>query len=248
MLCIAILTATLFILMIFILFILNLRIGIIDVNSKFDINVSLKGNLSVSDRQNFYNRIKTTNSVNYIMPVPDKSSLTSSIIIEVNEPTDITNIISQINKLQGVNEIKCSKNTPNKTLVISKIIQCTGILLFLILITASLFLIENITKLSIYPRDNEINIMQYLGATDWFIICPFIFEGIIIGFLGAVFSVVGIYIFYSFIYKQLNTNLSIISISFIHPYFILTTLSWSFIIIGTIIGTLANILAIRKLL
>lgn len=208
----------------------------------------LKDNIKISDQQNLFNRIKATNGVTYIMLVNNTSSLPSSILVEVNEPSDMPNIISRINKLQGVHEIKYSKNTPNRILIISKIIKYIGIVLFLILIVASLFLVENIIKLSIYPRHNEIDIMQFLGATDWFIRWPFIFEGIIIGFLGAVFSLVGIYLLYSFIYNQLNITLSAVSISFIHPCFIFTSLSWTFILIGTIIAALANIFVIRKFL
>lgn len=246
--CIAILTATLFILGIFILIILNLRIGIIDANSKFKINVLLKDNIKISDQQNLFNRIKATNDVTYIMLVNNTSSLPSSILVEVNKPSDMPNIISRINKLQGVHEIKYSKNTPNRILIISKIIKYIGIVLFLILIVTSLFLVENIIKLSIYPRHNEINIMHCLGATDWFIRWSFIFEGIIIGFCGAVFSIVGIYLLYSFIYNQFNTTLSAVSINFIHPCFIFTSLSWTFILIGTLIAALGNIFVIRKFL
>jgi len=44
----------------------------------------------------------------------------------------------------------------------------------------------NTIKLTVFIRKNEINIMKYVGATDWFIRWPFVIEGIIIGFIGAV--------------------------------------------------------------
>ena len=56
-----------------------------------------------------------------------------------------------------------------------------------------LFLIMNITNLTVYSRRREVGIMKFVGATDWFIRWPFIIEGMVIGLLGAILSVIGVY-------------------------------------------------------
>lgn len=234
---------TLFILGIFVMFILNLKAGIVGIYTQYEIMVTLKKDINITDQQNIYNKIKASNGVTDIT-----FENNTYYIIEVNGPDNIPKIISQLNWLQGINKITGGQNIPRKTLMIIKLIELIGVVLFLILIVAAFFLIKFTMKLSIYPRLNEISIMQYLGATDWFIRCPFIFEGMIIGFLGAVSAVIAIYFLYSFIYGQVNSYLAAMFISAIDPSFIFTTILWSFILIGIILSTLGSILAIKKFL
>lgn len=220
---------------------------IIGIYSQFEIRVTLKDNIKITDQQNIYNKIKVTNDVTDIT-FENYNPLSKSYIIKVNGPNNIPKIISQLSGLQGINEIKGGQNVPIKTLVLTKIIQLIGAILFLILMAVSFFLIKNTIKLAIYPRRNEISIMQYVGATDWFIRCPFILEGMIIGFLGSVSVVIIIYFLYSFIYKQITPYSSTVFISFIDPSFILTTMSWSFILIGIILSTIGSTLVVKKFL
>ena len=244
---IATVMATLFVLGIFLLTLLNVKMGIIGVYSQFEIRVTLKDDIKIKDQQKIYNKIKAANGVTDITFEND-TPLSVSYIIKVNGPDDIPKIISQIKGLQGINEINGGQNVPRNILVITKIIQWIGVTLFFILMVASFFLIRNTIKLAIYPRRNEISIMKYIGATDWFIRWPFIFEGTIIGFLGAVFAVIVIYFFYSFVYRQVTPYLATTFISFIDPSFIFTAISWSFILIGIILSAIGSILVIRKFL
>lgn len=236
--------ATLFVLEIFLLFMLNLKMGVIGIGTQSEIQVSLKYNIKITDQQNIYNKIKAENSVTFFTFRND-TPMSAAYIIKVNEPNDIPKIISRINGLKGINKINVVQNVQRNVSSIGEKIQWVGMILFPILMIASFFLIKNTIKLAIYPRRNEISIMQQIGATDRFIICPFIFYGIIIGFLGAVFAVIAIYVFYSFIYRYC---LSATHISFINPSFVLTTISWSFILIGIIIEVIGSIFVIKKYL
>ena len=241
----AIIMSTLFILELFLLFFLNLKMGIIGIYSQFEIRATLKDDIRITDQQNIYNRIKAANGVTDIT-FENNTPLSASYIIKVNGPDDIPKIISQLNGLQGIDKINSGENLPRRIHVIAKIIQWIGMILFLILLSASFFLIKNTIKLAIYPRLNEIRIMEYLGATDWFIKWPFIFQGMIIGFLGAMSSVIAIYFLYSFVYRQATSFMDTTAISFIDPSFIFSTMSWSFILIGIILSTIGNILVLKK--
>lgn len=269
---IATVMATLFVLGIFLLFALNVKMGIISIYSQFEIRVTLKDDIKITDQQNIYNKIKAAKGVtditfgnkkqasanmkrkldnrnkNSLADFENDTPLSVAYIIKVNRPDDIPKIISQINGLEGINEISGRQSVPKKILVITKIIQWIWGILFLIFMAVSFFLIKNTIKLAIYLRRNEISIMQYVGATDWFIRWPFIFEGIIIGLLGAVSAVIAVYLLYSFIYIQVAPYLSTMFISTIDPSFIFTTMSWSFILIGIILCAAGNILVIKKFL
>ncbi|MBZ9687480.1 ABC transporter permease [Clostridium estertheticum] len=244
---IATIMSTLFVLGLFVLFMLNLKMGIIGIYSQFEVRVTLKDHIKITDQQNIRKKIEAANVVTYIT-FENNTPLSSSYIIKVNAPDDIPKIISQLNGLQGINKINGTQNFPTKILIIIKIIQWIGVILFLILVVATFFLIKCTIKLAIYPRLNEISIMQYLGATDWFIRWTFIFEGMIIGFLGAVSAVIAIYFLYSFVYRQVNSYFATMFIIFIDPSFIFTTISWSFILIGIILTTIGSILVIKKFL
>lgn len=244
---IATIMSTLFVLGLFWLFLLNIKMGIVGIYSQFEIRVFLKKDIKITEQQNIYNKIKIANGVTDIT-FENHNPKPSLYIIKVNGPNDISKVISQINGLQGINEINGGQNIPKRILAITKIVQWIGVILFLVLTVVSFFLIKNTIKLAIYPRRNEISIMQYLGATDWFIRWSFIFEGIIIGFLGAMFAVIAIYFLYSLVYRQVNPYLATMFISFINPSFIFTTMSWSFIFIGIILGSMGNIFVIRKFL
>ncbi|MBZ9687355.1 hypothetical protein G9F72_013565 [Clostridium estertheticum] len=155
--------STLFILGLFVLFMLNLKMGIIGIYSQFEVRVTLKDNIKITDQQNIRKKIEAAIVVTYITfenNTPLSSS--SSYIIKVNVPDDIPKIISQLNGLQGINKINGTQNFPRNILVTIKIIQWIGVILFLILMVATFFLIKCTMKLAIYPRLNEISIMQYL--------------------------------------------------------------------------------------
>lgn len=244
---IATIMSTLFILGLFVLFILNLKMGMIGIYSQYEVRVTLKDDIKITDQQNIHKKIKEANVVTHIT-FENNTPLLASYILKVNGPDDIPKIISQLNGLQGINKISGGQNVPKKISVEIKVIQWIGVILFLILMVATFFLIKFTIKLAIYPRLNEINLMQYLGATDWFIRWQFISEGMIIGFLGAVSAVIAIYFLYSFVYIQVNSYFATLLINFIAPSFIFTTISWSFILIGIILTTIGSISVIKKFL
>ena len=65
----------------------------------------------------------------------------------------------------------------------------------------------NTIKLTVYIRRKEINIMKYIGATDWFIRLPFLIEGIVIGLIGSLLSIVCVTMLYNSVHDFIVTNL-----------------------------------------
>ena len=125
-------------------------------------------------------------------------------------------------------------------------VRVVGIVLFIILIGVSIFLIMNTTKLTVYSRRREVGIMKFVGATDWFIRWPFIIEGMVIGLLGAMLSVIGVYFIYRFGVGIIANN--ILMVSLINPTYVLTMLSWQFALGGIAVGGIASYIALRKFL
>jgi cell division transport system permease protein len=76
-----------------------------------------------------------------------------------------------------------------KLLEVTRLVTITAGLLALLLTIASVLLIGNTIRLSLYARRREVEVMKLVGATDWFIRWPFVIEGTIVGATGAVLAI-----------------------------------------------------------
>ena len=109
-----------------------------------------------------------------------------------------------------------------------------------------IFIISNTIRLSLYARKEEIEIMQLVGATDWFIKGPFLLEGILQGFFGAILSLSILYGFYKMFIANLQTsNFFIGSQSFL---FIPPLAITDMILSGILIGCVGSYISLRKFL
>jgi cell division transport system permease protein len=89
--------------------------------------------------------------------------------------------------------ISYGSETADKLLRAAQFIQWAGLALISILLVASVLLIGNTIRLSIFARRREVEVMKLVGATNWFIRWPFVIEGIICGLVGAILSVALLY-------------------------------------------------------
>ncbi|MDU2703194.1 MAG: permease-like cell division protein FtsX, partial [Clostridium sp.] len=150
--------------------------------------------------------------------------LPASYIVRLTDPSYAEAISEAVQDLPGVESIGNQQDVINQIHSIVKVVRVVGIVLFIILIGVSIFLIMNTTKLTVYSRRREVGIMKFVGATDWFIRWPFIIEGMVIGLLGAILSVIGVYFIYRFGVGIIANN--ILMVSLINPTYVLTMLSW----------------------
>ncbi len=91
--------------------------------------------------------------------------------------------------LAGVDKVKDGKNTASRILSVAKVIESIFLIAVVVLLAASTLLIANTIRLSIFSRRREIEVMKLVGATNWFVRGPFMLEGLICGFIGAVLAV-----------------------------------------------------------
>ena len=77
----------------------------------------------------------------------------------------------------------------SKLLIVTHFVTITAAVLAALLVAASILLIGNTIRLSLYARRREVEVMKLVGATDWFIRWPFVIEGIIVGAFGAVLAI-----------------------------------------------------------
>ena len=88
----------------------------------------------------------------------------------------------------AVESVDYQQGVVDRLLAITGFLRLAGLGLVVGLAIIALFIIINTTRIAVYGRRQEIEIMKLVGATDWFVRGPFLFEGMALGFMGAVVS------------------------------------------------------------
>jgi cell division transport system permease protein len=89
----------------------------------------------------------------------------------------------------SIDTVKNSKDDTQKILVATRVVKLTTGLLAVLLVVASILLVSNTIRLSLFSRRREVEVMKLVGATDWFIRWPFVIEGIVLGALGGLLAI-----------------------------------------------------------
>jgi cell division transport system permease protein len=89
----------------------------------------------------------------------------------------------------AVDTVRNRRDETSKILSATRVVKLTTAMLAILLVTASILLISNTIRLSLYARRREVEVMKLVGATDWFIRWPFVIEGVIVGALGGLLAI-----------------------------------------------------------
>lgn len=120
--------------------------------------------------------------------------------------------------------------------------------IIVILLAVSIFLISNTVAIGISVRSTEINIMKYIGATDFFVRAPFVLEGVIIGLLGAAIPLGLIRILYNYVLVYVMERFVVLSsfLNFLSQEQLFSVLTPVSLIVGAGIGFMGSISTVRK--
>jgi cell division transport system permease protein len=126
-------------------------------------------------------------------PLPDTFRVTPDHASNLNRVRDAIMPVGATGRRApadpAIDEVKNRRDETNKILSATRIVKLTMALLAALLIAASILLISNTIKLSLFSRRREVEVMKLVGATDWFIRWPFVIEGVIVGALGGVLAI-----------------------------------------------------------
>jgi cell division transport system permease protein len=121
--------------------------------------------------------------------------LPSLFRVTPDDPDRLESIIAEIApgghpKLAAIDEVRNRESDTGKILSATGLVKGLGAGMAALLLFASIALIANTIRLSIFARRREVEVMKLVGATNWFIRWPFVIEGVIVGFLGGVLAVI----------------------------------------------------------
>jgi cell division transport system permease protein len=266
-------SAVLMILGIVLILILSINNVVIDTKLKFDeIEVFLDDDLSPDKLDKIEEMTKAYPGVKSIMfrskiqaleimredwadeaylleGLEEKNPLPDSYIIKVNDIELAEDLVNTIKTLDGVDEVKYYKDVIDKLLLFAGYIRIGGIIITGILVFVSVFIISNTIKITVSSRRREINIMKYVGATNDYIRGPFIIEGVLFGLLGAMLSILVVYLSYNYVYKSMSEKLyTMFTFYLVNPKLIFTDIAIIFATIGSGIGGLGSLLSLKRYL
>lgn len=156
---------------------------------------------------------------------------------------NLTEQVSQkIAKIQGVANITDFQETAGIIYSISESIKNFSLWVIIVLGVISAFIISNSIKVSVFSRRKEIHIMKYIGATNWFVRWPFLVEGMVVGFYGALIAFGVIWL----VYWRLYSSISIQFLQLVPFNAMAWVLIGSFLIVGIVIGFVGSLISIRK--
>lgn len=126
--------------------------------------------------------------------------------ITLNDITKAPDIIRAVNAIDGVESVENKQDLMDKIYKVTSALKMASLWIMILLGVVSVFIIANTIKLTVFARRKEINIMKFVGATDWFIRWPFIIEGIIIGIIGGLIAFIIISWGYIALCSVIETN------------------------------------------
>ncbi len=176
----------------------------------------------------------------------DSSAFDCAYQVKIREISKYSQTVTQLGKINGVKLVQQDAGLAGVLNRVSRVVSLAGFWLFIIMAVISLFIISNTIKLAMFSRKREINIMKFVGATNWFIRWPFIIEGITIGLIaGGVALLAQWYIYTGLIEKFI----SVINVAKPLDYSgILWIIAPGFLATGMLVGALGSTLSVRKYL
>ncbi|MBE3035547.1 MAG: ABC transporter permease, partial [Candidatus Atribacteria bacterium] len=210
---------TLFIVGFFIIIVFDIQGILSSIKSQVEIAVYLKDNVTDELKTYLENEIKgwdEISQVNFIskdqalekfkkdnegseiLKEIQGNPLPASFELQLKSPEKVEQVALRFmdkdgNFIEGVDEVIYGQNYVQKLFSITAIVGTIAFLIIVVLLLAAIVLIFNTIRLSVHARRKEIEVMKLVGATNWFVRLPFLFEGFFEGFIGSVISVVLLY-------------------------------------------------------
>ncbi len=185
----------------------------------------------------------------YLLDGLNPNPLPNSVMIKVSDISKADSVVEKLSQYEGIEKIKYYKEVVDRLLKFSKNVQIGAFVLIAFLILVSIVVVANTIKLTVHARGREISIMKHVGATNWFVRAPFLFEGIIIGVLSSLISAGIIALIYKQIMKHISGNfMFMMKAKFVPIDFMMNNLIWIFVALGVSIGACGSVVSMRRFL
>lgn len=239
------------------------------IESELEIAVILKDDVSGSQLKTVYDKLRTEPMIEHVVYVSkaealsqmrkqlgersdffralgDQNPLPDLFRIKVKDVAQVAAVAEQISAYSGVDKVRYGQGVIERLLSLTYWVRWVGVGVMGLIGAAAVFLIATTIRLTVFARRKEINIMKYVGATDWFIRWPFLLEGTLLGLLGALIAVAMTYGLYMQVVSYVHASLPFVPLRNDADFLLLLTQ----VLLGTgmFIGALGSLISLRRFL
>ena len=261
-------TITLIIVAVAIILATNVKYATKNIEDEMNIVVYINNKASEEDIDNVLSEIKAikqvretehitkeqqkTNMADYdetfgvILNYLDENPLMDSVVVFVKDIKEIKNVAEEIKKIPNVETAKYGEGMVEEVVEAFDLIEKITVGLVIALMLVTIFLISNTIKLTIYSRKTEIEIMRLVGASNTAIKLPFVFEGLVIGIVGAIIPVCITIYGYVILYNSLKGYLFSEMLKLVKPFGFVFAVSGILVVFGALVGMFGSAHAVRK--
>ncbi|MEQ2868596.1 MAG: permease-like cell division protein FtsX [Selenomonas noxia] len=222
---------SLFILGVFLILALNMNRAASLLESQVQISVYMEDDLSEEEEEDLGAKIRALQGIESVKYVGreeararlserlgeqkylldalgETNPLPNAYEVTVRQPDMVETAAHQIERMSGVESAKYGQDVVQHLFDITRLVRIFGVMLILLLGGATVFIIANTIRLTVFARRREIAIMKYVGATDGFIRWPFVLEGVVLGFIGGLISAIVLRSFYAGVASKVYDTLA----------------------------------------
>lgn len=260
---------SLFVLGVFLILVLNMNRLAATLESQVQISVYLQDDLKPADREDLQQDIahmQGIESIRYVSreeakarladrlgdqkylldALGDKNPLPDSFELTVVHPDMVETAAKAIEHMNGVESAKYGQDVVEHLFDITRLMRIFGVALMVLLAGATIFIISNTIRLTVFARRKEIAIMKYVGATDWFIRWPFLMEGIVLGFIGGILAAIALRSFYAAMAAKIYNTLAFFPLMPQYPFMNYVTVT--IILSGMVVGAIGSTISLKRFL
>ncbi len=260
---------SLFVLGMFLILVVNMNRMVASLESQVEISVYIRDEVSDSGIHALEERITQMQGVESVKYVDRETAmkrfrerlgdqqflldslgetnpLPNSFEVRILRPDMVRTAAEAIAEMPGVETAKYGQDVVEHLFDITRLVRLFGLALMFVLAMATLFIISNTIRLTVFARRKEIAIMKYVGATDWFIRWPFLLEGIVLGCLGGIVAAIVLRGAYRVIAAKIYDTLAFFPLLPENPF--LHYVTAAILICGMFVGALGSTISLKKFL
>jgi len=265
---IGIVTVSLFIFGLFLLFMVNLGNMVSEVGSRLDIVAYVEKAVTPEEAANLtekFSRISGVEKVRYVSreeawrsfredftqkldlaTIVGENPLPDSFAIKVRTPELLPRVAEAVAQYPEVDEVRYSGKLIKQIQTLLDALRLGGAVLVVLLFMATLLIVVNTIRLTVLARETDIYIMKLVGATRSFIRWPFVIEGVLIGVLGGIFGILILKPSYDAVTSRLQTSLPFLPL--MTDKFTLNIIYLAVGLSGMLLGMLGGYISVSRLL
>ena len=185
-----------------------------------------------------------------LLAMVSDNPLPASLEIRARNPESLENIVSLLETKVGpesvLEEVALQEDIVERLLSLTTATRVVGVAMTAGLAVVSLFIVINTIRIAVYSRRQEIEVMKLVGATDWFVRWPFVFEGMLYGLLASLLTLLIVVPAYDPVVENFWALLSFLPVER-DPQFV-TKLALMTMVVGIALGAAGSYISVRRFL